>query len=82
MPWPALSRLAVPLLQNHRILSQVAGHGMNVIKLLPPLIITPKDRDWIINAIEQTIGDLQQVGTSIWSLGKTLAKNALGAKQT
>lgn len=74
--------VTIPLLQNHRILSQVAGHGMNVIKLLPPLIITPKDRDWIINAVQQTIGDLQQVGTSIWSLGKTLAKNALGVKQT
>ncbi|NDH66546.1 MAG: aspartate aminotransferase family protein, partial [Gammaproteobacteria bacterium] len=38
--------IAIPLLQNHRLLSQVAGHGMNVIKLLPPLNLTAKDRDW------------------------------------
>lgn len=73
--------VAIPLLQNHRLLSQVAGHGMNVIKLLPPLNVTAKDRDWTVSAIQKTISDLHQVGTSIWSLGKTLAKNALAAKQ-
>lgn len=72
--------IAIPLLQNHRILSQVAGHGMNVIKLLPPLNITPKDRDWTISALQDTMADLHQVGASIWGLGKTLAKNALQAK--
>ena len=73
--------VAIPLLQNHRLLSQVAGHGMNVIKLLPPLNVTAKDRDWTVSAMEKTISDLHQVGTSIWGLGKTLAKNALAAKQ-
>jgi ornithine--oxo-acid transaminase len=72
--------IAIPLLQNHRILSQVAGHGMNVIKLLPPLNLTTRDRDWIISAMQQTMGDLHQVGAAIWTLGKTLAKNALQAK--
>lgn len=72
--------IAIPLLQNHRILSQVAGHGMNIIKLLPPLNLTTRDRDWIISAMQQTMGDLHQVGAAIWALGKTLAKNALQAK--
>ena len=73
--------IAIPLLQNHRLLSQVAGHGMNIIKLLPPLNLTAKDRDWTISALQQTMGDLHQVGASIWTLGKTLAKNALSARQ-
>lgn len=72
--------VAIPLLQSHRILSQVAGHGMNVIKLLPPLNLTTRDRDWIVSAMQQTMGDLHQVGAAIWTLGKTLAKNALQAK--
>lgn len=72
--------VAIPLLQNHRLLSQVAGHGMNVIKLLPPLNLSAKDRDWTISALNQTISDLHQVGASVWNLGKTLAKNALQRK--
>ncbi len=72
--------VTIPLLKNHRVLSQVAGHGMNVIKFLPPLTITAKDRDWIVTALHQTMSDLHQVGSSIWTLGKTLAKNALSSK--
>ena len=33
--------VTVPLFHDHRILTQVAGHHMNVIKALPPLI-TPE----------------------------------------
>ncbi len=29
--------VTIPLFKDHHILSQVAGHGMNVVKLLPPL---------------------------------------------
>jgi ornithine--oxo-acid transaminase len=35
--------ITIPLFKEHRILTQVAGHGMNVVKLLPPLNLTPKD---------------------------------------
>lgn len=73
--------VAIPLLQNHRVLSQVAGHGLNVIKLLPPLNLNNQDRDWTISALQQTIQDLHKIGTSVWTLGKTLAKNAVSAKQ-
>ena len=32
-----------PLFSKHRILSQVAGHNMAVIKVLPPLVVTDED---------------------------------------
>src|SRR5438067_7528438 len=32
--------VVVPLFTDHRILSQVAGHGVNVVKGLPPLVLT------------------------------------------
>src|SRR6202045_762967 len=38
----------VPLLSRHGILTQVAGHNMDVIKLLPPLIITEKEVDFLL----------------------------------
>ena len=72
--------ITIPLFKEHRILTQVAGHGMNVVKLLPPLTLTQKDRDHIVNAFDKTIADTHQVPGSIWDLGKNLASHALKAK--
>lgn len=72
--------VTIPLFKEHRILSQVAGHGMNVVKLLPPLVLTEKDRDWIISSLDKVIADCHQVPGSIWDLGKTLAGHALKGK--
>ena len=69
--------ITIPLFKEHRILSQVAGHGMNVVKLLPPLNLTEKDQNWIINSLDKTIADTHQVSGAIWSLGKNLAGHAL-----
>ena len=44
--------VVVPLFRDHRILSQVAGHNMNVIKILPPLVIDESDVDWFVEALE------------------------------
>jgi ornithine--oxo-acid transaminase len=40
-----------PLFRDHRILSQVAGHGINVLKGLPPLVIEEGDVDWFAGAL-------------------------------
>lgn len=72
--------ITIPLFKEHRILTQVAGHGMNVVKLLPPLILTQKDCDHIVSAFTKTIADTHQVPGSIWELGKNLASHALKAK--
>ena len=72
--------ITIPLFKEHRILTQVAGHGMNVVKLLPPLNLTQKDRDWIITSFDQVIGETHQVPGSIWGLGKNLASHALKNK--
>jgi ornithine--oxo-acid transaminase len=72
--------ITIPLFKNHRILSQVAGHGMNVVKFLPPLVVTEKERDWIISAMDQVIADTQEVGGAIKDLGKNLISHALKQK--
>jgi ornithine--oxo-acid transaminase len=72
--------ITIPLFKNHRILSQVAGHGMNVVKLLPPLVVTAKDRDWIINAMDQVVADTQEVGGAIKDLGRNLISHAMKSK--
>ena len=46
--------VVVPLFRDHRILSQVAGHGLNVVKALPPLVVTEDDLDWFVDALDET----------------------------
>lgn len=74
--------VTIPLFKNHRILAQVAGHGMNVVKLLPSLNLTQKDRDWIVDSFDKTIADTHKVPGSLWSLGKSLATHALKNKKS
>ena len=72
--------IVIPLLKEHRILTQVAGHGNHTIKLLPPLIISDQDCDWIERSFETVISDAHRVPGAIWSLGKTLVENAARAR--
>jgi len=69
--------ITIPLFKEHHILTQVAGHGMNVVKLLPPLNLTQKDRDHIVNSFDKTIADTHKISGAIWDLGKNLAGHAL-----
>jgi ornithine--oxo-acid transaminase len=70
----------IPLLSRHRILSQVAGHEMYVIKLLPPLGLSQADEDWIVSAFDDVIADCHRVPGAIWDLATTLAGHALKSK--
>ena len=73
--------ITIPLFKEHHILTQVAGHGMNVVKLLPPLNLNRKDCDHIISAFDKAIADTHHVPGSIWELGKNLASHALKSKK-
>src|SRR5438067_9523068 len=66
--WEAIERrqpglfaqlVIVPLFRDHRILTQVAGHHMNVIKVLPPLIIDEAELRRFVDALEQVLESAQ-----------------------
>jgi ornithine--oxo-acid transaminase len=69
--------ITVPLFKDHKILTQVSGHGSHTIKLLPPLTITDEDCSWIERGFDSVIADSHKVPGAIWSLGKTLVDNAI-----
>lgn len=71
--------VTIPLFKNHRILSQVAGHGMNVVKFLPPLIISDKDKDWTVRAMDAVIADCHKPA-AILDLAKSLVSHAIKSK--
>jgi ornithine--oxo-acid transaminase len=49
--------ILVPLMRDHHILAQVAAHGLDVIKLIPPLVLTQQDCDRFLTAFEQVLAD-------------------------
>ena len=71
--------ITIPLFKEHKILTQVAGHGSHTVKLLPPLIINDADCDWIERAFDEVIADSHRVPGAVWSLGKTLVEHAMRA---
>jgi ornithine--oxo-acid transaminase len=72
--------ITIPLFKEHKVLTQVAGHAMHVIKLLPPLVITEADCDRIIGAFDDVIAASHRVPGAVWSLGKTLVEHAMKAR--
>jgi ornithine--oxo-acid transaminase len=53
--------VVVPLFSDHRILTQVAGHDSNVIKILPPLVLSERDVEWFVNALDATLARAQKL---------------------
>jgi len=47
--------VVVPLFTRHRILSQVAGHDLPVLKGLPPLVLDEQDIDTFVDALDDVI---------------------------
>jgi ornithine--oxo-acid transaminase len=72
--------IVIPLLKDHQILTQVAGHGNHTIKLLPPLIIGDADCDRIEMSFETVIADAHRVPGAVWSLGRSLIENAVRSR--
>jgi acetylornithine/succinyldiaminopimelate/putrescine aminotransferase len=70
--------LAIPLMRDHGILTQVAGHNLDVHKLAPPLIIGKEEIDYFLTAYEKVLTDLHRFPGPLWDLGKTLLKNRMG----
>ena len=64
MAWRVMERMqaglfaqlvVVPLFTKHRILSQVAGHDLPVLKGLPPLVLSEQDVDGFAAALDTVI---------------------------
>ncbi|MEU7191267.1 aspartate aminotransferase family protein [Streptomyces sp. NPDC045369] len=72
--------VVVPLLQRHRILTQVSGDHLEVIKLIPPLTIGEREVDRFVTAFTEVMDDAHQGGGLMWDFGRTLMKQALQSR--
>jgi len=85
--WEAIERrqpglfaqmVIVPLFHEHRILTQVAGHHMNVVKALPPLVSEEGDLRRFADALRQVLTGVQEhLFRSYASLGFELGRRTL-----
>jgi ornithine--oxo-acid transaminase len=88
--WEAIERrqpglfaqlVTVPLFHDHRILTQVAGHHMNVIKALPPLVTEEADIRRFASALEAVLeGAERHMLRGYASLGLGLGRRSLAAR--
>jgi len=69
--------VVVPLLQRHRILTQVSGDELEVIKLTPPLVIGEREADRFVAAFKEIMDEAHNGGGLLWDFGRNLVKHAV-----
>jgi len=75
------SQLVVgPLFRDHRILSQVAGHNLNVIKVLPPLTVSEEDVEWLLSALEETLEQASRLSRAAVGFALKMAGSVRAAR--
>jgi ornithine--oxo-acid transaminase len=57
--------VVVPLFTDHRILTQVAGHDMAVVRILPPFVLTDEDVEEFADALRETIKRARRMPSSL-----------------
>ncbi len=69
--------VVMSLMRDHRILTQVGGPGVNIIKLLPPLIIGEAEVEAIVSAFDAVMAEAAQVRGRVWGVSGQLIKHAV-----
>jgi ornithine--oxo-acid transaminase len=72
--------VTVPLFHEHRILCQVAGHRMNVIKALPALVIEEAEIRRFAAALEEVVARAERMPSALMRFGARLAVGAARAR--
>ncbi len=69
--------IVVALFQRHRILTQVSGDHLEVIKLIPPLMIGDTEVKLFTEAFGEVLEDASRGSGLVWEFGRTLVKQAV-----
>ena len=70
----------IPLMNKHHILTQVAGHHIDVIKLIPPLVISEEDVTWFLTAFEDVLVQLHKFPGPAWDVVSDIGKMVLTSR--
>lgn len=72
--------IIIPLLRDFGILTQTSGKGQDIIKLLPPLVVSDEDIEYFLTSFRSVLELAHKFPGGLWDLGKSLAKASLGEK--
>jgi ornithine--oxo-acid transaminase len=72
--------IVVPLFSEHRVLIQVAGHAMNVIRATPPLVLSEEDVDWFCTALDATVGEARKLPRAMTRFALKAARAGIGSR--
>ena len=65
--------VVAPLFRDHRVLIQVAGHGIPVIKGIPPLVVSDEDVTYFAESLDESIGKATKLPRAMAGFALTAA---------
>jgi ornithine--oxo-acid transaminase len=86
MSWKLASDLAegffgqcvvMALMRHHRVITQTAGNDSDVLDCTPPLVVTEKEIDYFVGALDQVLESCKQVLGPVWEMGTDLMKRSM-----
>ncbi len=66
--------VVVPLFADHRVLIQVAGHDMNVVRAMPPLVLSERDVDEFAEALDAVLAGASRMPKAMMSFALRAAR--------
>jgi ornithine--oxo-acid transaminase len=71
--------ITVPLFHDHRILCQVAGHRLNVIKALPSLLVDESDVRYFADALAEVVATAERMPAAMARFSMRMARGTARA---
>jgi ornithine--oxo-acid transaminase len=73
--------ITVPLFHEHRVLVQVAGHRMNVVKALPSLLINEDEVRGFADALAEVVANAERVPRAMTRFGLRMARGTARSRR-
>ncbi|MEO0793589.1 MAG: aspartate aminotransferase family protein [Verrucomicrobiota bacterium] len=74
--------VVTPLMTKHRVLTHVAGHNLDVVKALPPLIVGETEINRFINGLDDVLQECTRLPGPMWDFGKNLVQTAIKQRKS
>src|SRR5207248_10140114 len=66
--------VVVPLFTDHAVLTQVAGHRLNVVKALPPLVVADEDLERFVLVLDEVVAKAERMPRAMVSFALRAAR--------
>ena len=74
--------VVMPLLQKHRIITQVSGNHGDVIRILPPFVLSDEDIQYFVHSLDEVLSACHKLPGPMWEMGANLVKAALSNRSS